>query len=155
MCIAAASRILEGERYYGEQTLATRTLQRLQFLRGVVNMVIVCVKVQGAKSNCFSEILNSCLWIRQKLICAKQKQTDSVFHYFVMTRIAFHKSKRLPSTEQWHANNKVFGDAPMCWWWAYKTHVFVVTFLIDLKYVAPTIVSATSASYAVKTDRRL
>ena len=42
--------ILEGERDYGEQTLATPTLQRLHFLRGVANMILVSVKVQGVKS---------------------------------------------------------------------------------------------------------
>ena len=50
--VIAASRILEGTRVYGEQALATPTLQRLHVLRGVVNMVVVSVtcKVQGAKN---------------------------------------------------------------------------------------------------------
>ena len=43
--VIATSRILEGERDYGEETLATPTLQRLHVLRGVVNMVVVSVKV--------------------------------------------------------------------------------------------------------------
>ena len=41
---------LAGERDYGEQTLATPTHQRLHVPRGVVNMVLLAVKVQCAKS---------------------------------------------------------------------------------------------------------
>ena len=44
--VICASEILEGERDYNEQTLATPTFQRMHFLRGVVNMVLVIVKVQ-------------------------------------------------------------------------------------------------------------
>ena len=51
--VVAASTILEGERDYGEQTLATPTLQRSHVLRGVVHMVLVKVKVQGVKSMFF------------------------------------------------------------------------------------------------------
>ena len=39
--VVTASAILEGERDHSEQTLATPTLQRSQFLRGVVNMSLV------------------------------------------------------------------------------------------------------------------
>ena len=48
--IVAARRILDGERDYGEQTLATPTLRRLHFLRGVVHICLVSVKVHGVKS---------------------------------------------------------------------------------------------------------
>ena len=52
--VVAVSIIFEGERYYGEQTLATPTLQRLRFVHGLVNVVLVCVQVQGAKRTfCF------------------------------------------------------------------------------------------------------
>ena len=44
--VIGASAILEGERDYSEQTLATPTLLRMHFLRGVVNVVLVVVKVQ-------------------------------------------------------------------------------------------------------------
>ena len=44
--VIGASAILEGERDYSEQTLATPTLQRSHFLRGVVNMVLIIVKMQ-------------------------------------------------------------------------------------------------------------
>ena len=45
----AGGRIFEGERDYGGQTLATLTLQRSHFLRGIVVIVLVNVQVQGAK----------------------------------------------------------------------------------------------------------
>ena len=48
--VIAAGRIPQGERDYSEHTLATPTLQRSHCLRGVVNMVLVRVKVDGAKS---------------------------------------------------------------------------------------------------------
>ena len=48
--VVAASTILEGEQDYDEQELATPMFQILCLLRGVVNMVLVSVKVQGVKS---------------------------------------------------------------------------------------------------------
>ena len=51
--VVAASAILEGERDYSEQTLATPTLQRSHVLRGVVDMCLVSVKEQGAKRSFF------------------------------------------------------------------------------------------------------
>ena len=39
--VASTGAILEGERDYSEQTLATPTLQRMHVLRGDVNMVLV------------------------------------------------------------------------------------------------------------------
>ena len=72
--VVAVSRIFEGEQDYGEHTSATPTLQRSYFLRGVVNMVAVSVKVRGEKSMCFCESLKSCLCIHQKLICAPPKK---------------------------------------------------------------------------------
>ena len=47
--VVAAGAILEGERDYSEHTLATPTLERMHVLRGVVNLCLVCVKVQIAK----------------------------------------------------------------------------------------------------------
>ena len=46
--VVAVSRILKGD--FGAQTLATLILQILHVFRGVVNMVLVSVKVQGVKS---------------------------------------------------------------------------------------------------------
>ena len=43
--VACASAILEGERDYSEQTLASPTFQRMYCLRGVVNMYPMNVKV--------------------------------------------------------------------------------------------------------------
>ena len=40
---------LEGERDYGQQTLATCAFLRSQFCHGVVHMVLVRVKVPGVK----------------------------------------------------------------------------------------------------------
>ena len=39
--VEAARTVLEGERDYGEQALATPTLQRSHVLRGVVHMLLV------------------------------------------------------------------------------------------------------------------
>ena len=47
--VGGASAILEEERDYSEQTLATPTLQRTHVLRGVVNLVLVWVNVQCVK----------------------------------------------------------------------------------------------------------
>ena len=44
MFVIAASRILEGERDSGEQTLATPTLQRSHVLRGVVIIVFTILE---------------------------------------------------------------------------------------------------------------
>ena len=53
--VIAVGRILEGERDYREQTVATLTFQRLHVLRGVVIMVLVSVKLQVVESMVFSE----------------------------------------------------------------------------------------------------
>ena len=91
---------LEGERDYDEHTLATPTFQRSHFRIGVVNMGLLSVKVQGAKSMLFIGRQNMCLYAPQKHNCAQQKTTVSVFHCLVMARIAFKKSKRLAPTKQ-------------------------------------------------------
>ena len=100
MFVLTVSRILEGKRGYGEQTLATPTLQRLHFLRGVLISVLVRVKVQGAKSMVFSEKQKSGLCIHQNHNCAQQTNPDCAFHCFVRTRIAFQKRQRLALTKQ-------------------------------------------------------
>ena len=71
--VIAVSTVLEGERDYGKQTLATPILQILHVLRGVVNMVLVIVNVQGVKSMSCSERQTSGLYMHQKHICAQQK----------------------------------------------------------------------------------
>ena len=70
--VIAVSKIIEGERGYGQQTLATFTFLRSHFRRGVVNMALMNVKVQGVKSMLFSENTKSCLYVCQKYICAQQ-----------------------------------------------------------------------------------
>ena len=77
--VVAVSTILEGERDYGEQTLATPIFQILHFLRGVVNFVLVNVEVQGVKSMCFSERQKSGLYIHQKHIFAQQTKTNMLY----------------------------------------------------------------------------
>ena len=72
--VVAVSAILEGERDYSEQPLATPTLSRSHFLRGVVNMVLVSVKVQGVKDKCFSARQKSGLYMHQKPIRAQPKK---------------------------------------------------------------------------------
>ena len=80
MFVKAVSTIREGERDYGEQTLATPTLQRSHVLRGVVHMFLVQVKVQCVKSMILSINQTSCLHDHQKHICAHQGH-----HIFVIT----------------------------------------------------------------------
>ena len=71
--VVAASTILEGERDYDEQTLATPMLQILYFLRGVVNIVLVRVKVQCVNmSFCFCGKQTRRLYHHQNHICAQQ-----------------------------------------------------------------------------------
>ena len=48
--VTAVGAILEGERDYSEQILATPTLQRSHVLGGVVNIVLVSLKVRGVES---------------------------------------------------------------------------------------------------------
>ena len=60
---------LEGERYYGEQTLVTPVLQRSHFLRGVVHMVLVGVKVQGVETTFLNINQKSCLYDHQTMKC--------------------------------------------------------------------------------------
>ena len=71
--VEAVGTIREGERDYGEQTLATPTLQRSHFLRGVVHMVLVKAIVQGVKSKLFSINVKSCSYVHQNHICAHQE----------------------------------------------------------------------------------
>ena len=53
MFVVTAIAILEGERDYSEQTLATLKLQRSHFLRGVATIVAVSVKMECVKNVCF------------------------------------------------------------------------------------------------------
>ena len=80
--VAAVSRILKGERDYGEPTLATPTLQISHIVRGVVNMLLVRVEVQCANDMSLSEIWKSCLCIHQKHICAQLK--IQIMHFIVL-----------------------------------------------------------------------
>ena len=99
--VVAEIAILEGERDYSEQALTTPTLQRSHFLRGVVNTVLVSVKVQGVRSMFLNKSQKICLYVHQKPICAQPTNTHILyFIVFVMAGIALHKSKHLASTEQ-------------------------------------------------------
>ena len=99
VCVVVTNKI-EGERDYGEQALATPTLQRSHCLRGVVNMVLVCVKVQAAKRVFSMKDRTVVYKFTRTLFVHNQNKSDFVFHCFVLSRIAFHKSKRLASAEQ-------------------------------------------------------
>ena len=66
---------INGERDYSQQSLATCTVLRSCFRRGVVHIVLMFVKVQGVTSICLFclfKIQKSCLYGRQKQICAHQ-----------------------------------------------------------------------------------
>ena len=101
MFIVAARRFLEGERDYGEQALATPTLQRLHVLRGVVHLVLVVVQVQGVKRMFFFVKIRQAVYTITKSIIAHTREiTYVVFHCLVMARIVCLKSKRLAFTKQ-------------------------------------------------------
>ena len=97
--IVAARRILEGEQDYGDQTLATPTLPRLYFLRGLVHPVLVSVKVQCEKSECIVQ-RRKVVYTKPRSTLAHNKQhSDYVLHCFARARIAFHKIKSSALTE--------------------------------------------------------
>ena len=79
----AVSTILEGERDYDEQTLATPMFQILYVLRGVANIVLVNVKVQGVKRELLRERRKVINTYTRSLFAHNQKNSDSVFHCFV------------------------------------------------------------------------
>ena len=72
----AVSTILEGERDYDEQALATPMFQILCFLRGVANMVLVYFKNAMCEKCVFSNRQKSCLYMHQKPICAQPKKNS-------------------------------------------------------------------------------
>ena len=71
---AQSSAIREGERDYSEQTLATLAFQRMTVFRGVVNMVLVNVKMQCVKLRFFCEKQKGCFYHHQNHICAQQSK---------------------------------------------------------------------------------
>ena len=73
MVVAAAVTILEGERDYDEQTLATPTLQRSNVHRGVVHPALVNVKGQGVDCILLNMNQTSCLYVHQKHVRAHQE----------------------------------------------------------------------------------
>ena len=99
--VVAVIRILEGERDCGQQALVTPTFQRSHFVPRSRTYVSCPVRVQCVKSMfLLCEKQKSGFYMHHKPICAQRKKTVSVFHCFVMARIAFHKNIRLASAEQ-------------------------------------------------------
>ena len=99
MFVVAVSAILEGERGYHEQTLATPILQTLHVLRGVVNMFLVNVKVQGVTSF-LNERQTSGLYMHQKLIRAQPNKLRFCISLFceVQDRIPYKYASGLDRT---------------------------------------------------------
>ena len=95
MFVAAAGAILEGKRDYSEQTLATPTLQRMHVFRGVVNMVLVSVKMQCAKVRFLVRSRNVVYTITRITLAHNNQNSDSVLQCFVRTSIAFREIKSL------------------------------------------------------------
>ena len=77
-------------------------------------------------------------------------------HFGVLSRPGSYSTK----LRVWPRQNNDFWimrfccHAQMCLWW-HKAHVSVFTFLMSCEYVTPTMIGATFAFCAVKTDRRL
>ena len=80
------------------------------FRRGVVNMFLVCVEVQGVDSNPFLPQIWTVVYTCTRGNFAHTKQiSDYVCHCLLMARIVFLKSKGLGVTKQWHAKVEVLG----------------------------------------------
>ena len=111
--VLAVSTILEGERDYGEQTLATLTLQRSRVLRGVVNVVLVRVKVQGVKSELCCERQKRVLYIMRSIFAHNQQTL--ILYFIVLCGPGSHSRKVCVWLRQ---NNymqiHVFCNAQMC-----------------------------------------
>ena len=123
MFIIAARWILEGERDYGDQTLATPTLQRVHVFRGVVYVVLVSVKLQWVKSE-FLVKSRTVVYPITRIAFAHTRQISySVLRCFVRARIGFHNIQSLALRKQLLVNNEVLCNAQMCLWWMYKAHV--------------------------------
>ena len=139
MFIIAARWILEGERDYGDQTLATPTLQRAHVFRGVVHVVLVSVKVQCVKSE-------FCLWQAEKsFIPSPEPHLRTTNKSLVLLSVVFwwpgsHSTK----LRVWPRQNndlwivRFFCYAQMCLWWWHKAHVSVFSFFMNRKYATPT-----------------
>ena len=98
--VVGASAIPEGEQDYSEQTLATPTRQRMHFLRGVINMVLVGVNVQCVKVRFLGKSRKDVYAITRITFARNSQNSDYVLQWFVKARVAFHKIKMLASTEQ-------------------------------------------------------
>ena len=98
--VIGARAIFEGQRDYSEQTLATPTLQRMHFLRGVVNMVLVHIKVQCVKVRFFMKSRKDVYTITRITFAHNNQHSYSVLHCFVRAMIAFRIIKSLASSEQ-------------------------------------------------------
>ena len=91
---------LEGERDYGEQTLATPTFQRSHVFRGVVNMVFVNVKMQCVKSVFLVKSRKVVYTIARTTFVHNKQVSYVILHCFLKARIALHKITSLALTEQ-------------------------------------------------------
>jgi hypothetical protein len=97
---AQSSAILDGERDYSEQTLATPAYQRASVFRGVVNMVLVSVKVQCVNMRFLVKSTKAVSTITRITFAHNSQNLDSALLCFLRARIAFHRITSLASTEQ-------------------------------------------------------
>ena len=98
---AQSGAILDGERDYSKQTLATLAFRRMSVFRGVVNMVLVSVTVQCVNMRFFCETRKSRSYPHQDHMCAQQLKLRCCTSMFLLrARIEFHKINSLASTEQ-------------------------------------------------------
>ena len=152
--VAVVIKNLEGERDYGQQTLATWTFQRSHFRRGVVHWVLVFVKVQGV-NNCVCRSVKRCLYFCQKHTCAHQINHICCISLFGDGQDCIYQKKTFGHDQAVKCK---------CWVFLLCANVFVAdicnSFLVfshsvNLKYVTPTEVWATSSFLGVNADRRL
>ena len=121
--VVAASAILEGERDYSEQTLATPTLQRMRFLHRVVNMLLASVKVQCVKVR-FLVKSNTVVYTITRITFAHNSKTKCLY-FCVLWRPGSHSTTLRVWPRQ---NNELWiirfcCHAQMWLWWAYEAHV--------------------------------
>ena len=79
----------------------------MHFVRGVVNLVQVCVKVQCAKVRFLERSRQIVYSITRITFAHNNKNSDSALQCFVRARIAFSNIQSLASTEQCLVNNEV------------------------------------------------
>ena len=126
---SSSSENLEGERDYGQQTLATCTFLSSQFRRGVVHMVLVRVKVQGVKSMCFQQKSEKLfMWLREHI--STHHIYHNVLHFIVWRwpRSCVFKVVVWPSRNNEMHILRFRCHAQMCLRWTYKAHFIFQAF---------------------------